>query len=140
MPLMRLGQFVFGIPTFSFETLNRTVSARVESVPVVGGPPPTHLLGENADTLQLTCSFYPYHLNGKGLLQLRVMQQMTKSQIPMMMVGINGLVYGRWIITQIGESQSFFHPRSGTPQKIDADISMTQYNGAGGVGSFFGLF
>jgi len=133
MPLMRLGSFVFGVPTFSYEGLSRKVSARVESQPVIGAAPPTHLLGRNADTLSLTCTFYPFHLNGAGLLQLRGMQEAVKAQTPMMFVSVGGMVFGRWIITDIDEQQSHIH-RSGTPQQVDANINLVEYIGGGGSG------
>lgn len=134
MPMMRLGPFIFAIPTFSYEGLSRKVSARAESQPVIGAPPPTHLLGPNAETVDLTCTLFPYHLNGAGLAQLRSMQLACKVQTPMMMVGINGLVYGRWVIASVDEAHSFLHPRTGTPQKVEVGISLLEYIGGRGAG------
>ena len=140
MPMMRLGSFVFSIPTFSFESLNQKVSARAESQQVIGAAPPTHLLGPNGDTINLTASFYPFHLNRGGLAQVRSMNQAVRSQAPLMMVGINGLVYGRWIITDISNQMESFHP-NGSPQKVDVDISLIQYVGnRGSLGFAIGLF
>lgn len=136
MPMMRLGPFIFSIPTFSYEGLNKKVSARAESQPVIGAPPPTHLLGPNADTMDLTCTFFPYHLNGAGLLQLRAMQEAAKLQTPLMMVNIGGLVFGRWVIVGIDEAQTFIHPRTGAPQKIDVGISLLEYVGGRGSDGF----
>lgn len=129
MMLMALGPLIFAVPTFSFEALSRQVSARAESQPVIGAPPPTHLLGPNADTITISSTFYPFHLNGGGLAQLRVLQEMTRKQVPMMMVGYNGLVYGRWVVTSVGEQQSFFHPGKSTPQRVEVDIELLQYVG-----------
>jgi len=141
MPLMRLGPFIFAVPTFSYETLNRQVSARVESQPVIGAAPPTHLLGPNGDTIDMTCSFFPFHLNGGGLLQLRALQAATRLQTPLMMVSISGLIFGRWVPVSVGESHSHLHPVTGTPQKVDVDISLQQYVGARGSGNFdIGVF
>ena len=140
MPMMRLGPFIFAVPTFAADSLSRKVSGRVEAVPVVGGSPPIHRLGPNADTLTMTATFYPFHLNGAGLAPRRGIQEATRLQIPLMLVGINGLIYGRWVLTDVGEAQSFFHPRSGTPQKVDVDISLTQYGGGGFGGLQIGFF
>ena len=132
--MMMLGPFIFSIPTFSAEGLNRQVSGRVEGASVIGAAPPTHLLGPNADTIDITSSFYPYHMNGAGLAQLRGIQEACRLQTPMMMVSIGGLVFGRWVLVSVGEQQSFFHPVTGTPQKVDVDLSLQQYVGGRGSG------
>lgn len=140
MPLMMLGPFIFDVPTFSFESLQQQVQSRAESQMVIGAPPPTHLLGPGAETINLHSTFYPHHMNGAGLGQLRAMQQATRDQVPMMMVGMNGIIYGRWVLTSISNTMDFFSS-NGTPQKIEADLSLLQYNGrgGGGPGGGFGL-
>lgn len=141
--LMMLGPIIFAVPTFSAEGLDRQVSARAEPQPVIGAPPPVHLLGPNADTLTITCTFYPFHLNGGGLAQLAVLQEMCRRQVPLMFVSIGGLVFGRWVVTSVGENQTFFHPRTGAPQRVDVTISLTKYVGGrteNGFGVRIGFF
>lgn len=141
MSLMMLGPFIFAVPTFSAEALNRKVSGRVQSPEVIGAAPPTHLLGPNGDTIEITSTFYPHHLNGAGLAQLRGVQAAARAQIPLMFVSIGGLVFGRWIINSVDEAQTFFHPKTGTPQRVEVGMSLTQYVGGGGLGGIsFGVF
>jgi phage protein U len=132
MPLMRLGAFVFAVPTYSFESLQRSVSSRAESQMVIGAAPPIHLLGPGEETVSLSSTFFPFHLNGAGLAQLEGIRAACQAQTPMMMVSIGGVVFGRWIIRDVGDSQSFFHP-SGAPQKVEVDMSLVKYT-AGGTG------
>lgn len=133
MPLMMLGPFIFAVPTFSFETLQQTVSARAEGQAVIGAAPPTHRLGPEADTITLSSTFYPHHLNGQGLAQLRGIQQATRAQVPMMMVGINGIVYGRFLITSVSNTQEQFF--RGTAQAVTVDMELLEYVGPGGGGT-----
>ena len=132
MALMQLGGFVFEIPTYAFESLKRDVSSRAESQMVVGAAPPTHLLGPGEETISLTSTFYPFHLNGGGLGQLEGVRQACRDQTPMMMVSSSGLVHGRWVIRSVGDTQEYFHP-NGLPQKVDVDMTLVRY--VGGVGA-----
>jgi phage protein U len=133
MALMRLGPFIFAIPTFSFEELSRKVSGRVESQMVIGSPPPTHRLGPGEETITLTSTLYPYHLNGGGLGQLEGVRGACQAQTAMMMVSQSGLVFGRWVIREVGDGQTFFHPRSGIPQRVEVNLALLRYNG--GIGA-----
>jgi hypothetical protein len=139
MALMRLGTFVFDIPTFSFESLQRSVSSRAESQMVIGAAPPIHLLGPGEETVSFTSTFYPFHLNGLGLAQLEGFREACQAQTPMMMVSIGGVVFGRWILRSVGDNQSFFHP-NGAPQKVDVDISLVKYTAGGAGRSSFWFF
>jgi phage protein U len=136
---MRLGAFVFDIPTYSFESLQRSVSGRAESQMVIGAPPPIHLLGPGEETVSFTSTFFPFHLNGAGLAQLEGLRAACQAQTPMMMVSIGGVIFGRWIIRSVGDGQSFFHP-NGAPQKVDVDMSLVKYSAGGNGRSSFWFF
>lgn len=139
MPLMQMGSFVFSIPTYSFESLKRQTSSRAESQMVIGAAPPTHLLGPGEETVQLTSTFYPRHFNAGGLAQLQGIRQACFDQTPMMLVSIGGVVYGRWVIKEVGDEQKLFHP-NGDPQQVDVDMTLLRYNGGQSGSAFFTLF
>lgn len=134
--LMQLGPFRFDVPTYSVEDIKRSVSSRVAVQDVIGGAPATHLLGPGDETQTLSSTFFPYHLNGGGLLQLEGVRAACQRQTPLMMVSLSGFVFGRWIITEVGDNQSIFGV-GGVPQKITVQMSLLRYVGRG---NRFGLF
>ncbi len=136
--LMQMGPFRFTIPTYSVEALKRRAGGRVATQAVIGGAPPTHLLGPGDETMDLESTFFPRHLNGGGLAQLEGVRAASKVQIPMMFVSITGSVFGRWVITEVGDHQTYFTP-AGVPEKVKVDMSILRYVGLG-LGSRFGLF
>ena len=136
--LMALGPFRFKIPTYSVETVSRKLSSRVQSNEVIGARPTTHLLGPAEETLSFQSEFYPYHLNGAGLAQLEGMRATVVAQTPMMLISVGGLVFGRWVITDLSDEQTIFDSL-GRAQKVSVDMSLTRYVPRG-LGMAVGLF
>lgn len=133
--LMALGPFRFRVPSYSAEEMKRHVSSRIAGPEVIGARPPTHLLGPGEETVSISSTFFPYHLNGAGLAQLEGVRAACVAQLPLMMVSIAGLVFGRWIITEVGDEKTMFGA-SGQPQRVTVDMSLTRYVGRGGFGVF----
>lgn len=136
MLMMRLGPFVFAIPTFSVESMSHEVSGRVAEQAVLGAPPPTHLLGPGGETRSLSSTFYPFHMNGGGLAQLAAVKEACRKQIPMMLVSLSGLVMDRWVIESVSNEESQYHP-NGMPQSVTVTLNLKKY--VGNRGSNAGL-
>ena len=124
--LMGWGPFRFTVPTYSVESLNRAMSSRVASQPVIGARPPTHLLGPNEETITLQSTFYPHHLNRMGLAQLTGVRQAVASQTPHILVHVGGGIFGRWVARDISDEQTMFDTR-GVPQCITVSMTMVYY-------------
>lgn len=136
--LMALGPFRFTVPTYSVEEIKRVMRSRVASQDVIGARPPTHLLGPGEEAIVLKSTFHPHHLNRGGLLQLEGVRMACAAQTPLMMVSIGGMVFGRWVITNVFDDRTMFMPNLGTPQTVTVDMELVRYVGRGG--GFFGLF
>lgn len=136
--LMALGPFRFRIPTYSVEQISRKVSSRVASQDIIGSRPTTHLLGPGAETVNFSSTFFPFHLNGGGLGQLEGIRAACVVQAPLMLISVAGLVFGRWIIEDVGDERTQFGP-SGSPQVVTVDMNLTRYVPRGG-GFSIGLF
>lgn len=139
MHLMALGPFRFSVSTYSVEEMKRSLESRVASQPIIGAAPRHHLLGPGDETITLTSTFYPFHLNGGGLGQLTGVRAACRAQAVLPLVGANGVRYGAFVIKSIGNTDTLYHP-NGTAQKIDVDLNLIRYNGGGGIGLMLSVF
>ena len=134
--MMQLGPFRFDVPTYSVEGLRRSAGGRVAPQDVIGAPPPTHLLGPGDETMSLNSTFFPRHLNGRGLGQLAGVRLASKQQTPLMFISVTGIVFGRWVIVEVSDHQAHFDPL-GVPEKVVVDMELIKYNRPGGLAGLF---
>lgn len=139
--LMGWGPFRFTVPNYSVEQMAHSVKSRVSSQQVIGARPPTHLLGPDEETITLSSTFHPLHLNGKGLTQLAGVQEAVRQQVPLILVNSVGRNWKRWVGTAVDADSSDFAP-GGIQQTVTVSLSLTYYVGgpkdAGGM-SFGGF-
>ena len=126
--LMGWGPFRFTVPLYSVEDLERRVSARVKSQPVIGRRPPTHLLGPDEETITLQSTFHPHHLNRMGLAQLAGVRAAGVAGTPHMLVHVGGLVFGLWVAREISDQQTTFDG-AGVPQIVTVSMTLVHYVG-----------
>ncbi len=134
--LMGWGPFRFTVPAYSVEELNRRMSARVYSQPVVGRRPTTHLLGPGEETITLASTFHPHHLNRAGMALLLAVRAAVTANEPLILVHVGGLVFGRWVGTDISDGQSLFAV-GGTPNTVTVSLSLTKYVSPDGPSGIF---
>ena len=60
------------------------------------------------------------------------------AQTPLMLIAISGLVFGRWIITDVSDERTIFDVK-GKPQKVAVDMDLLRYVPRNG-GTILGLF
>jgi phage protein U len=129
--LMAWGPYRFTVPNYSVETISRSLQPRVEAQPVIGAMPTVHRLGPSNEQITLQSTFYPHHLNGRGLSQLGGIRQAVNALKPMMLTHINGSVpniFGLWIATGISDEHTIFDP-AGVPSQVTTSLSLMQYGG-----------
>ncbi len=129
--LMAFGPFRFTVPTYSVETLRRSVQPRVEAQPVIGALPSLHRLGPANEQITLSSTFYPHHLNGRGLAQLSGLRQAVNALQPMMLTHIDGSrpnVFGLWIATGLEDEGTLFDA-SGKPSQVTTTLTLLQHGG-----------
>ncbi len=139
MVLMGLGSFRFSVSNFSFEQFEQSTGSRIAEQEVIGAAPRTHLLGPAGESIELSSTFFPFHLNTGGLQQLAGMRAACKGQSVMMLVSGNGNFYGQFVIKDIKQTRTYYHP-NGEAQKIEVKISLLRYNGGGALGFALSLF
>lgn len=130
---MMLGPFRFTVPTYSVEELSRKSGSRVASQPIIGARPTTHLLGPDSETISLKSTFHPQHMNKGGLAMLASVRAASSVQVPLMMVSMVGMVFGRWIIEGVDEGHSNIYG-TGVAQKVTVNMSLIKYIPRGGSG------
>lgn len=132
--LMAWGPYRFTVPNYSVETLRRSIQPRVEPQPVIGAAPTLHRLGPGNEVVTLESTFFPHHLNGRGLTQLAGIRQAVNAVVPMMLVHFNGAlhnVFGLWIATAVEDEQTSFDAQ-GAAQMVTTTLSLMRYDGGGG--------
>lgn len=128
---MGYGPFRFSIQAFAYEKLKRKFEARIESQKIIGARPSLHKLGFEAETLSMTCTFFPLHLPGnQGLSQLAGMRAAVGESLPLVgSRGTFGDIFGRWALKSVedGHEEIFI---DGVGQKIEVAIELI-YDGPG---------
>lgn len=126
--LMGWGPFRFTVPNYSVETIRRSLQARVEAQPVIGAKPSLHRLGPANETITLSSTFFPRHLNGGGLAQLAGVRQAVTALTPLMLVHMSGRnhnVFGRWVATSIEDEQTSFNA-GGAAEMVTVTLTLIQ--------------
>lgn len=118
--LMGLGQFVFGLQTVAFNSLQRQTAWRHAQNSRVGARAASQFLGPGDDTITLPGVILPEFGSRMSLDELHTMADTGQ---PFALVDGNGRVYGQWVITEKGETASYFD-QFGQPKRIEFSISL----------------
>lgn len=122
--MMLLGAYRFCIGNAAYQTLARTTEYKWEEQNRLLGEPAMQFLGEGAETITLDGVIYPQFKG--GLRQVALMRAQAGLGIPLMLISGNGMAFGRWCITNINETQTFFL-KDGTARKITFSLTLKKY-------------
>lgn len=127
---MAWGPFRFTVPSYSVETMRRSLQPRSAPQDVIGAAPIIHRLGPGNEEIVLESTFHPRHLNGRGLTQLAGVRQAVNAQSPMQLVHMNSAgmnIFGQWIATGISNEETLFDT-AGTPQTVTVSLNLSRYD------------
>jgi uncharacterized protein len=133
--LMGLGPFRFEAGRHAYEELERTVGGRWPAQERIGRRPALQFLGPAESEIEISATIFP-HFSG-GLEQVDAMGAAAEAGATLMLVSGAGRVFGRWVIKQLKDKQSYID-RDGTPRKVEVEITLARYGEDGA--SFGGLF
>lgn len=119
--MMTLGMFVFGLPTLTYQELQRTTEWRHSSTSRIGTNPASQFLGRGEDTITLPGTLLPGLVGSP--LSLDVLRKMADTGKAWPLIGGTGRIYGTWVITSISETQQVFF-EDGTPRRYEFTISL----------------
>ena len=122
--MLALGPYRFSLNTSAYQSLKRSSEYRWPSTPRIGKEPLLQAIGPGCDRIDLDGVIYPHFRGGLG--QINAMRDSAAKQEPLMLINGQGNVLGRFVITQIEESQNTFLA-DGAPRKIEFRLSLERY-------------
>ncbi len=122
--MLALGPYRFSLNTGAYQSLKRSSEYRWPSIERIGQEPLLQAIGPGSDRIDLDGVIYPHFRGGLG--QINAMRDSASKQEPLMLINGLGEVLGRFVITQIEETQNTFLP-DGMPRKIEFRLSLERY-------------
>jgi phage protein U len=122
--MLALGPYRFSLNTSAYQSLKRSSEYRWPSIERIGKEPLLQAIGPGCDHIDLDGVIYPHFRGGLG--QINAMRDSAQRQEPLMLINRQGNVLGRFVITQIEESQNTFLA-DGAPRKIEFRLSLERY-------------
>nr|WP_040458269.1 phage tail protein [Holospora obtusa] len=122
--MLALGPYRFSLNTSAYQSLKRSSEYRWPSIERIGKEPLLQAIGPGCDHIDLDGVIYPHFRGGLG--QINAMRDSAQRQEPLMLINGQGNVLGRFVITQIEESQNTFLA-DGAPRKIEFRLSLERY-------------
>lgn len=122
--MLALGPYRFSLNTSAYQSLKRSSEYRWPSIERIGKEPLLQAIGAGCDRIDLDGVIYPHFRGGLG--QINAMRDSAQRQEPLMLINGQGNVLGRFVITQIEESQNTFLA-DGAPRKIEFRLSLERY-------------
>lgn len=118
--LMALGQFVFGLQTLAFTSLQRQTAWRHAQTSRVGARAASQFVGPGEDTITLPGVILPEFGTRMSLDELHTLADAGQ---PLALVDGEGRVYGQWVITEKSETASYFSS-TGEPSRIEFSLTL----------------
>lgn len=129
--MMKLGTFSFSVDSAAYQSLQRSTSYQWSGQSRFRNSIAMQYVGDGEETVTLTGVIYPHYKGGIG--QLDTMRLLANSGEPLQMstgpmkhANGEGYSLGRWVITQVQETQSTFLP-GGVPKKQEFTLSLKRY-------------
>ena len=104
MPMMTLGQFVFGLDTVAYQEMQRATDWRHPSNSRVGARPARQYVGQGDDTITFTGLFVPEFRGGRKTLD--ELRKMADAGSAYAMVNGAGDNLGAWVIQRLSAAST----------------------------------
>lgn len=117
--MMSLGMFVFGLPTVTYQTLQRETNWRHASNSRVGARAGRQYIGPGDDTITLSGWVSPELVGDRASLD--ELRKMADAGLAYVLVDGTGIVHGVFVIERLSEGQTLFF-FNGTPRRIEFSL------------------
>lgn len=121
--MLALGMFVFMRQTLPYQTMQRDAEYRWPSNSRVGKRDAYQFLGVGEEKITLSGALYPELTGGK--MTMNIVRLMAEEGRAWPLIDGNGLIYGMFVINNVGETGSLFFS-DGSPRKIDFTMALTR--------------
>jgi phage protein U len=126
---MILGFFPFSVSTAAYDELTRAHSYDWAEQRRVGQLPRLQFTGPNSPVIQLRGTLIPPFTGTRAnVARIRLMAEQGK---PLLLIAGTGLVLGRWVITEISDTGTFFAP-NGQPRRTEFNLALKKYDDGAG--------
>ena len=122
--LLALGEFRFEIATAAYQTLSLNQSWRWPGQARINRDPALQFVGRDTGEIALDGNIYPSFKGGLG--QVEAMRRMADLGKPLLLVDGLGRIWGKWVITEIGDTRTVFSA-DGQPRQIKFNLSLKFY-------------
>lgn len=122
--MMALGSYRFSVSTAAYQELKRNQVYRWQAQERLLRRPALQFVGLGEESLEISGVIYPHYLG--GLKQLDALRSQAGRGEPLLLVDGLGFVWGRWVVNQIDEDQSYFL-KDGIPLKIGFQLRLSRY-------------
>lgn len=122
--MMALGGYRFSLNSAAYQELRRSNAYRWQAQERLQRLPAQQFVGPGSETLDLKGTIYP-HYQG-GMKQLDLMRSQAGRGEPLLLVDGIGLIWGRWVILQVDETQTVMLT-NGQPRKLEFQLRLVRY-------------
>lgn len=126
MALLQLGSHQFEVLPLTYQRLQQQVEFRWPALERLGREPALQYLGPGEKRITISGLLFPEAIGGWD--KFRAFERTASAGEPMMMVLGTGHVFGRVVITSIGETHEHIG-YAGLPRKLEFDIEVARYGG-----------
>lgn len=122
--MMALGDYRFALDTAAYQRLQRSDAYTWPTQSRIGRMAASQFTGRDAATLELSGTIYPGFRG--GLEQVDRMRAEAEAGTPLLLVAGTGRVLGKWVITEITETQTVFYA-NGVARRRDFTLRLQAY-------------
>jgi phage protein U len=129
--MLSVGPYLFSLQTAAYTEMTRKWEWRWEEVKRLGTDVANQYLGPGSIELSFKGTIYtefPGDGRTTGTEQIDALRNLADQGVPMMVIDGRGKVYGRYVLTSLEETGSFFHVH-GAPKKQEFSVEMKGYGG-----------
>lgn len=122
--MMTLGGLTFGVDTAAYQQLERATEYLWPSQERFGNAPAVQFTGTGDETITLPGVIYPEWFSNTK--QVDAMRTAAAAGKPLTMIDGRGNAMGKWVITNVKETQSIF-AQAGVARKQEFSLSLKKY-------------
>ena len=122
--MLGLGDFRFEIATAAYQKLSLNQSWRWPGQARINRDPALQFVGRDTGEMVLDGVIYPSFKG--GISQMDAMRKLADQGRPQMLVDGVGRVWGKWVITEIGDTRTLF-TADGQPRKLEFSLKLRAY-------------
>jgi len=127
VPMLMLGGFRFSLNVAVFQQMQRRSEYKWPAQARFGQAQARQFTGIGDDIITLPGVIYPeYKGSTNAMANLRALAAQGQ---PNLLIDGKGMIYGRWVVTNVEETQSIF-AMFAQPKKIEFNVTLAYFDGA----------